>query len=62
MLSTNPQDGVDAVHHVAKHLYSPEGGIIAQFEMTPGSNPDVAFAIYDAWEKISSAKAFCPSE
>jgi len=52
--SNNPQVGRDAVQEVAKHLYDPAGGIIAQFEFGPGGNPDTALAIFDEWEKFST--------
>lgn len=42
----------EAVRNVARHLYDPAGGIMAQFEMGPGANPQAAFAIFDEWEKI----------
>ncbi len=48
------QDARDAVRKVASHLYDPAGGIIAQFEITPGSNVQNIFAIYDEWEKVGS--------
>ncbi len=52
----DPQVGRDAVRQVAKHLYDPRGGVIAQFELTPGSNSDTAIAIYEEWEKIDAAR------
>jgi hypothetical protein len=52
--SRNPQDGRDAVRKVAEHLYDPSGGIIAQFEFGPGSNPDTALAIFDEWDRIAA--------
>lgn len=48
----DPQAGRDAVRQVARHLYDPAGGIIAQFEIGPGSNPAVARAIFEEWELI----------
>jgi uroporphyrinogen decarboxylase len=56
MPAKDPQAGRDAVRKVAKHLYDPAGGIIAQFELGPGSNPAVAFAIYDEWEKVEKER------
>ena len=50
----DPQVGRDAVRKVAEHLYDPSGGIWAQFEMTPGSNPEVAMAIFDEWERVEA--------
>ena len=55
LTSPDPQDGRDAVRKVADHLYDPSGGIIAQFEMGPGCNPDTAFAIFDEWERVQPA-------
>ena len=52
--SKNPQDGRDAVRQVAKFLYDPKGGIIAQCEIGAGTNPDTAFAVFDEWEKVHS--------
>ncbi len=53
--SPNTQDARDAVRKVASHLYDPAGGIMAQFEITPGSNIKNVFAIYDEWEKVASS-------
>jgi hypothetical protein len=50
----DPQVGRDAVRKVARHLYDPRGGVWAQFELTPGSNPAVAMAIYDEWDKVQA--------
>ncbi len=52
MTSPDPQAGRDAVRKVAKHLFDPAGGVIAQFELGAAANPDVAFAVYDEWEKV----------
>ena len=49
---SNIQVGCDAVREVAKHLYSPKGGIIAQFELGPGANPVMPFAIMEEWDKV----------
>ena len=48
--SPDPQVGRDAVRQVARHLYDPRGGIIAQFEFGAGANPEVATAIFEEWE------------
>lgn len=50
--STNPEDGREAVREVAKHLYDPSGGVIAQFEFGAGANPETALVIFDEWMKI----------
>jgi hypothetical protein len=52
LTSENPQDGRDAVREVAKYLYDPRGGIIAQFEFGIGTNPETALTIFDEWEKF----------
>lgn len=50
--SPDPQIGRDAVREVAKHLFDPAGGIIAQFELGLAANPETASAIFEEWEKI----------
>ncbi len=50
--STDPQVGRDAVQKVAKHLYDPTGGIIAQLEFGPGANPDTVIAVFEEWEEM----------
>jgi uroporphyrinogen decarboxylase len=54
--SKNPQDGRDAVRKVARHLYDPGGGIIAQCEIGSGTNPETAYAVFDEWEKVHLEK------
>ena len=51
--SPDPEAGRSAVREVARHLYDPRGGIIAQLEFGLAANPDVVAAVYDEWEKIS---------
>ena len=43
--------GRQAVRKVKEKLGGVNGGLIAQFELGPWSNFDMAFAIYDEWEK-----------
>lgn len=50
--SEDPQVGRDAVREVASHFYDPRGGIMAQFELSPGSHGPTALAIHDEWEKV----------
>ena len=50
--SSDPQKGRDAVRKVARHLYDPAGGIIAQFEFGAGANPSTAMAIFEEWEEV----------
>lgn len=52
MPAKDSKAGRDAVRKVASHLYQPSGGIIAEFELGPGSNPEVGMAIFDEWEKL----------
>ncbi|HBM16883.1 MAG TPA: methyltransferase [Lentisphaeria bacterium] len=52
LVSNDLEKGRAAVRKVAESLYNPKGGIIAQFELGTGANPDMAMVIYDEWEKI----------
>jgi len=52
--STNSQDGRNAVREVAKYLYDPSGGIIAQFEFGAGANPETALAVFEEWSRIGA--------
>ncbi len=56
--SSDPQDGRDAVRHVANYLYDGSGGIIAQFELGPGANPAVAEAIFDEWQAVDAVQSW----
>ncbi|MBS3817969.1 methyltransferase [bacterium] len=49
----SPQEIKNAVFQIWNHLYS-EGGVIAQCEFGPGARPENVFAVYKAWEEISS--------
>lgn len=51
--SPDPAAGRRAVWQVAEQLYDPSGGIIAQFEAGPGTNPAVATAIFEAWDEVA---------
>ncbi len=55
MTSPDSESGRKAVQKVAHYLYDPRGGLIAQFELTPWSNPDIAIAIFEELEKIQAA-------
>ena len=57
MPAADAEKGRKAVREVARHFYDPAGGIIAQFELGPGANPAVAFAIFEEWEKISAGQS-----
>lgn len=50
--SPDPETGRHAVRKVAGHLYDPAGGVIAQFEFGPGSNPATATAILEEWMRV----------
>jgi len=50
--SPDPQVGRDAVREVARHLYDPAGGLIAQFEFGAAANPDTAVAVFEEWERV----------
>lgn len=47
----DPEKVRQAVRKVKRHLYSPEGGVIAQFELGPGALPENAAIIMDEWAK-----------
>jgi hypothetical protein len=53
LCSSNPQEVKDAVNKVAKNLYDPAGGIIAQFEYGPGIVPKNAELVFEQWESIA---------
>ncbi len=57
LTSADPEVGRAAVRRVARHLYDPRGGIIAQFELGPGSNPAVGTAVFEEWEAVASASS-----
>ena len=52
VLPDTPEKGREAVRQVARYLYDPRGGIIAQLEFGPSGNPETVMAVYDEWEKI----------
>jgi uroporphyrinogen decarboxylase len=45
--------GRRAVWQVAEHLYDPRGGLIAQCEAGPGTNPAVCLAVFEAWDEVA---------
>jgi hypothetical protein len=53
--SADPQKGREAVRLVARHFYNPAGGVIAQFELGAGANPETALAIFDEWAAVDAA-------
>lgn len=56
VLPAAPAVGRAAVREVARHFYDPRGGVIAQFEFTPGSNPATAIAIFEEWEAVEKER------
>lgn len=52
MSSPNPEDGRRATQRVIETLYSPEGGVIAQFEL--GLQLPIADAIFQTWADLNS--------
>ena len=50
----DPEVGRRAVREVARHLYDPAGGIIAQFELSPGSHGPTAIAIFEEWDRVEA--------
>lgn len=48
----DPQLARNAVREIAKHVYDPAGGIIAQFELGPAARPANAFAIHEEWTAV----------
>lgn len=52
--SPDPDAGRRAVREIARHLYDPAGGIIAQLEMGPGANPATAMAALEEWDHIGA--------
>ena len=56
LTSTDPEAGRRAVRQVAEHLYDPRGGIIAQFELGPGSTPAIGMTIFEAWDEVAAGR------
>jgi hypothetical protein len=55
--STDPAEVRAAVRRVAKHLYDPRGGIFAQFEFGPASQPENPRIIYEEWDRVQQEAA-----
>ena len=51
--AADPEIGREAVQKVARYLYDPTGGIMAQFELGAGANPGTAFAVFEEWDRVS---------
>ena len=52
VLPETPQKAREAVRKVMEFLYDPAGGVIAQFEVGPGANPDTVEATAMEWLKV----------
>lgn len=52
LLSPDPEAGRAAVRQVAKHLYDPRGGVMAQLEFGPGAHPATVRAVFEEWDKF----------
>ncbi len=52
LVSKDTEIGRAAVRTVASKLGDPRGGLIAQFELGPGCNPETGFAIFEEWERV----------
>ncbi|MDP7397594.1 MAG: uroporphyrinogen decarboxylase family protein [Lentisphaeria bacterium] len=50
--AADPQVARDAVRDVARHLYDPAGGIIAQLEFSLGTVPANVTAVFEEWDRI----------
>lgn len=48
--SPDPEKGREAVRQLAGKLYDSAGGIMVQFELGAGANPETARAIYEEWD------------
>lgn len=51
-----PDEARAAVGRVVKNLWSPEGGVIAQFELTAGSKMANAEAIFETFDQLTTVK------
>jgi hypothetical protein len=50
--SADPAEGKRGVEAVARRLYDPSGGIIAQCEFGLAANPAVVSAVFEEWDRI----------
>lgn len=60
LTAANPRVGRDAVRRVAAHLFDPAGGIIIQFEIGPGANPETVLAVLEEWEAVQREAGMSP--
>ena len=52
LASDDPQIAREAVRRVAKALYDPSGGVIAECEFGAGAKPQAVRAVYDEWSRV----------
>jgi hypothetical protein len=57
LVDPDPEAARRAVRHVARHLYDPAGGVIAQCEFGPGGRPENVMAVFDEWEAVQREAA-----
>jgi len=50
--SPHPELGQEAVRTMIRQLYDPAGGLIAQFEIGPGANPETVLAVVDEFNSL----------
>jgi uroporphyrinogen decarboxylase len=53
LTADDPQVARDAVRRVAKALYDPSGGIVAQCEFGAGAKPAAVDAVFDEWQRVA---------
>jgi len=55
LTSENPEVGRKGVRTVASHLHDKRGGVIAQYEFGPGTNPVTARAVFEEWRAVAES-------
>lgn len=58
--SIDPNAGRKAVREVAKHLFSRSGGVLVQFEASPGANPATMIAVMEEWDAVQREAGMNP--
>ncbi len=51
--SDNPESARNAVQRLVDHLYRPQGGVIAQFELGAGVKLENAEAVFQTWQDLT---------
>ena len=52
LASDDPEQASAAVERVARALYDPTGGVIAQAQFGPSARPENVRAVFEAWEQL----------